>query len=57
MTKLSLNTCLIYRISKIFKSDMFVGFEVNVKVELDLKFVRMVRWDTVIISFQINFKM
>ena len=36
---------------------MFIGYEVNVKVELDLKFVRMVRWDTVIISFQINFKM
>ena len=34
---------------------MFVGFEVNIKVELDLKFMRMVRWDTVIIGFQINF--
>ena len=37
MTKLSLNTCLIYCTSKIFKSDMYVGFEVNVKVKLDLK--------------------
>ena len=52
MTKLSLNTCLTYRISKIFKSDKFVSFEVKVKVELDLKFVRMVRWQTVIITFQ-----
>ena len=33
-----------------------MGFEVNVKVELDLKFVRMVRWDTVIISFQKKFQ-
>ena len=34
-----------------------MNFEVNVKGELDLKFVKMVRCETVIISFQINFKM
>ena len=31
MTKLSLNTSLNFRISKIFKSDVFVSFEINVK--------------------------